>query len=158
MRVKHTAKKLPVSANADDIKKETVEDGDTVDPALRKVRKPPRFKPGTVALRDIRREQKSTDYSFPRASFRRLVKTMLNDLAPEGQSYRITEKALEAIQQDTEAWLTALYRESNRSARNANRIKITSGDFRLVHDLTSNGLEQLMCETHRFRFNGKTSR
>ena len=128
------------------------------DPALHKVRKPVRFKPGTVALRDIRKQQKSTICSFPKASFRRLVRSILNEVSHEGKTFRITENALKALQGDTEAWLTSLFRESNRSARNANRIKITAGDFRLVHDLTSHGLEQLMCEKYRYRFGGKTTK
>ena len=53
------------------------------------------------------------------------------------------------------SFLTGLFRESNRSARNAKRIKITAGDFRLVHDLIScKGLDQLMNEKLRYNFGG----
>jgi histone H3 len=116
-----------------------------------------RFRPGTRALIDIKKAQKSTERSFRKTSFRRLVKEILQDM--EKADVRVTENAYEAIQESAETWLTGLYRESNRAARNSKRIKITAGDFRLVYDLImSNGLDQLMNEKYRYSFNGATVR
>lgn len=124
----------------------------------KKTRKPTRFHPGTVALRDIRKAQKSTSKSFRKASFRRLTRGILHSLNDgEFSDFRITANAYRALQETTESWLTGLFREANRSARNAKRVKITAGDFRLVHDLvTCNGLDELMNEKLRYNFNGNT--
>lgn len=124
----------------------------------KKTRKQTRFHPGTVALRDIRKAQKSTSKSFRKASFRRLSRGILHTL-DDGRfsDFRITANAYRAMQETAESWLTGLFREANRSARNAKRIKITAGDFRLVHDLvTCNGLDELMNEKLRYNFNGNT--
>lgn len=124
----------------------------------KKARKPTRFHPGTVALRDIRKAQKSTSKSFRKASFRRLARGILHDIDDKRFSdFRITKNAYTALQETAEAWLTGLFREANRSARNAKRVKITAGDFRLVHDLVScKGLDELMNEKLRYNFNGNT--
>ena len=45
-----------------------------------KERKKGRFKPGTVALREIKRYQKSMNNLLPRAPFMRLVKHIATDL------------------------------------------------------------------------------
>ena len=43
-------------------------------------RKKPRFKPGTVTLREIKRYQKTVDMLLPRAPFQRLVRTITLDM------------------------------------------------------------------------------
>lgn len=124
-----------------------------------KTRKPTRFKPGTVALRQIRKAQKNTKSSFPNAAFGRLVRELLHNIDDKRfADFRITQSALRALQETAESWLTGLYRESNRSARNAKRVKITAGDFRLVHDLVMcKGLDELMNESLRYNFHGVTT-
>lgn len=124
----------------------------------KKTRKPTRFHPGTVALRDIRKAQKNTNKSFRKASFRRVVREVLHNIDDKRfADFRITQNAYNALQETAESFLTGLFRESNRSARNAKRIKITAGDFRLVHDLIScKGLDQLMNEKLRYNFGGRT--
>lgn len=123
----------------------------------RKSKRPHRYRPGTRALWDIRHLQKTTDSIIPRAAFARLVKEILEEQSIPGQSgFRITANALKALQVDSEAWLTGLFRESNRAARNSDRIKITPSDFHLVHDLITKRLEENMCEDNRHSFGNKT--
>lgn len=57
-----------------------------------------RFKPGTVALREIRRYQKSTDLFIRKAPFQRLVREIMEDLFEEGQ-YRCQSTAILALQE-----------------------------------------------------------
>ncbi|GJM88929.1 hypothetical protein PR202_ga05511 [Eleusine coracana subsp. coracana] len=45
-------------------------------------KKPHRFRPGTVALREIRKYQKSTELLLPFAPFARLVSSACFDLSP----------------------------------------------------------------------------
>ena len=46
------------------------------------VKKPQRFRPGTVALREIRRYQKSTELLIHKLPFQRLVREIAQDLKP----------------------------------------------------------------------------
>ena len=51
-------------------------------PATGGVKKPHRYRPGTVALREIRRYQKSTDLLIRKLPFQRLVREIAQDLRP----------------------------------------------------------------------------
>lgn len=77
---------------------------------------------GTVALRDIRRYQKSTDLLIKRAPFIRLVREIAegykNDL-------RFQANALMALQEAAESYLTALFEDTNLCAIHAKRVTIT---------------------------------
>uniref|UniRef100_A0A671PFH8 Core Histone H2A/H2B/H3 domain-containing protein n=1 Tax=Sinocyclocheilus anshuiensis TaxID=1608454 RepID=A0A671PFH8_9TELE len=59
-------------------------------PATGGVKKPHRYRPGTVALREIRRYQKSTELLIRKLPFQRLVRR----LTPPPQQPRYTPKAL----------------------------------------------------------------
>ncbi|KAM0875521.1 hypothetical protein ACQ4PT_036743 [Festuca glaucescens] len=71
--------------------------GDTGAPAQQRVKKPHRFRPGTVALREIRKYQKSTELLIPFAPFVRLVKELTKDASLEVS--RWTPQALLALQE-----------------------------------------------------------
>ena len=47
------------------------------------MRKPVRYRPGTVALREIRRYQKSTDLLIKKLPFQRLVRELAQDLTTD---------------------------------------------------------------------------
>lgn len=74
------------------------------------VRKQHRWRPGTVALRDIRRYQRSTDLLIRKLPFQRLVREIAqqykNDL-------RFQATAIEAIQEASEMYLTGLFSDTN---------------------------------------------
>ena len=52
-------------------------------PRIPGVRKPVRYRPGTVALREIRRYQKSTDLLIKKLPFQRLVRELAQDLTTD---------------------------------------------------------------------------
>ena len=54
-------------------------DYDYQTPATGGVKKPHRFRPGTVALREIRRYQKSTELLIRKLPFQRLVREIAQD-------------------------------------------------------------------------------
>jgi histone H3/H4 len=57
-----------------------------------------RYRPGTVALREIRKYQKSTELLIPRLAFSRVVREVSNILSPmEDGPYRWTAEALMAL-------------------------------------------------------------
>ena len=75
-----------------------------------------RFRPGTVALREIWHYQKSTDLLIRRAPFQRvvyeIVKSFRNDL-------RIQAVAIKGLQEAAEAYLVGLFEDSNLCAIHA---------------------------------------
>ena len=98
-------------------------------------RKPHRFRPGTVALREIRKYQKSTELLIPRAPFRRLVKEIMTDLCnmndyPNGP--RAEGAAIIALQEATEAYLVHLYEDTNLECIHRKRITIMPKDVQLA--------------------------
>lgn len=67
-----------------------------------------RFRPGTVALRQIRTLQSNTNFLLPRLSFQRVVREIMQNLAAGGSrpAERITHDALDALQVSSEQFLT----------------------------------------------------
>ena len=53
-------------------------------PATGGIKKPHRYRPGTVALREIRRYQKSTDLLIRKLPFQHLAREVLQDLNQPG--------------------------------------------------------------------------
>lgn len=94
------------------------------------MRKPHRYRPGTVALREIRRYQKSTDLLIRKIPFARLVREIGNQVAPE--PFRWTAEALLALQEATEDFIVHLLNECNLSAIHARRVTIQPKDMQLV--------------------------
>lgn len=139
---------------AEKAKTHLVEDYDDIPSKSSLPRRKRRYRPGTVSLRQIRHLQETTDFACPRAPFKRVVKDIVREVSP--LSFSITKNAHLALQTAAEDFLTSLFREINRSARNAKRIKIKIDDFHLVHDLVTKGLPELMNEDTRFTFDGKT--
>ncbi|KAK0541444.1 histone H3.1 [Tilletia horrida] len=108
-------------------------------PAVGGVKKPHRYKPGTVALREIRRYQKSTELLIRKMPFQRLVRDILGMnfgyTAPEVPHYRIQSSALAALQEATEAYLVSLFEDTNLAAIHAKRVTIQPKDMILARRL-----------------------
>lgn len=92
------------------------------------VKKAHRFRPGTVALREIRRYQKSTELLLRRAPFHRIVRELAQDYKTDA---RFQGAALLALQEATEAYLVALLEDSNLSAIHAKRVTVMPKDLKL---------------------------
>ncbi|GIQ88678.1 histone H3/CENP-A, partial [Kipferlia bialata] len=86
-------------------------------------RKKRRFRPGTVALRDIRRLQSSTEMLLPRAPFVRLVKSVINKYEP---GFRLAGDAIDCLQEASEAYLCKLFNLSMLAAVHAKRVTLMS--------------------------------
>ena len=94
-----------------------------------KERKKPRFKPGTVALREVKRYQKDAKALLPRASFQRLVRSIVSDLDHE---LRFQSAALMALQEASEAYVVGLFEDTNLCAIHAKRQTIMKKDMELA--------------------------
>ena len=89
-----------------------------------------RFRPGTVALRDIRRYQKSTSNLMARAPFYRMVRKLANGVSSGDLRWQMN--ALQALQEATEAYMTGLFEDSNLCALHAKRVTIMPSDMQLA--------------------------
>jgi histone H3 len=88
------------------------------------VKKPHRFKPGTVALREIRRYQKSTDLLIRKLPFQRLVREIAQGMSMSNDQLRFQAAAIAALQEASEAYLVGLFEDTNLCAIHAKRITI----------------------------------
>ena len=98
-------------------------------------KKPHRYRPGTVALREIRRYQKSTDLLIPKLPFARYFREVLNDNKPNTITKgdpRVTGSALAAGQEAYEAYQVGLYEDTNLCAIHAKRVTIMPKDIQLA--------------------------
>ncbi|XP_010431530.1 PREDICTED: histone H3.3-like [Camelina sativa] len=88
------------------------------------VKKPHRYRPGTVALREIRKYQKSTELLIRKLPFQRLVRE-ITDL-------RFQSHAVLALQEAAEAYLVGLFEDTNLCAIHAKRVTIMPKDVQLA--------------------------
>jgi histone H3 len=95
-------------------------------------KKPHRFKPGTVALREIRRYQKSTELLLRRRPFQRIVREIAQDFKTD---LRFQATAILALQEATEAYLVSVFEDSNLCAIHAKRVTIMPRDIALARRL-----------------------
>jgi histone H3 len=93
------------------------------------VKKPHRYRPGTVALREIRRYQKSTNLLIRKLPFQRLVREIGQDLKTD---LRFQSSALGALQEAAEAFLVGLFEDTNLCAIHARRVTVMTKDMQLA--------------------------
>ncbi|XP_077911921.1 histone H3.1-like [Halichoerus grypus] len=96
-------------------------------PATGGVKKPHRYRPGTVALREIRRYQKSTELLIRKLPFQRLVREIAQDFKTD---LRFQSSAVMALQEACEAYLVGLFEDTNLCAIHAKRVTIMPKDIR----------------------------
>ncbi|KAB8349567.1 hypothetical protein FH972_023591 [Carpinus fangiana] len=95
-------------------------------------RRPRRYKPGTVALKEIRRYQKSTDLLMAKLPFARVVREVAMNIMPAGELLRWQSHAISALQEATEAFLVHLFEDTNLCAIHAKRVTIMQKDIQLA--------------------------
>lgn len=96
------------------------------------VKKPYRYRPGTVALRQIRQFQKSTELLIRKLPFQRLVREIAQDMKTD---LRFQSGALGALQESAEAYLVGLFEDTNLCAIHAKRVTIMPKDMQLARRL-----------------------
>ncbi|KAM3323557.1 hypothetical protein P3S67_004708 [Capsicum chacoense] len=98
-------------------------------PATGGVKKPHRFRPGTVALREIRKYQKSTELLIRKLPFQRLVREIAQDFKTD---LRFQSSAVAALQEAAEAYLVGVFEDTNLCAIHAKRVTIMPKDIQLA--------------------------
>lgn len=93
-----------------------------------------RYKPGTVALKEIRRYQRSYDLLIAKLPFARLVREVALDLLPAevGAELRWQSHAIQALQEAAEAFMVHLFEDTNLCAIHAKRVTIMQKDIQLA--------------------------
>jgi histone H3 len=87
-----------------------------------------RYRPGTVALKEIRRYQKTTELLLRAAPFQRLVREISETFKTD---FRYQAGALHALQEATEAYIIGLFEDTNLCAIHANRWEAVNGIMRV---------------------------
>jgi len=93
------------------------------------IKKPYRFRPGTVALREIRKYQKNTCTLMRKLPFQRLVREIAQDFKAE---LRFQSHALAALQEASEAYMVGLFEDANLCCVHAKRVTIFPKDIQLA--------------------------
>ncbi|XP_045106230.1 putative histone H3.3-like type 3 [Portunus trituberculatus] len=88
-----------------------------------------RFRPGVVALREIRFYQRTFHTLIPKLPFSRLVREIL---AGFRHDLRIQSLALQALQESAEVYLIGMLERANLCSVHARRITIMPNDMKLV--------------------------
>lgn len=117
-------------------------------PSTGGVKKPHRYRPGTVALREIRRYQKSTELLIRKLPFQRLVREIAQDFKTDlrfqsaaigALQVRISLNSVKTIinvlfrlQEASEAYLVGLFEDTNLCAIHAKRVTIMPKDIQLA--------------------------
>ena len=94
--------------------------------------KPHRFRPGTVALHEIRKYQKSTEVLILQLSFEQLVHEILQDFNSSEKVFRLTPATVMVLQEATEAYLVQLLEVSNLCTIHAKWVTNLPKDMKLV--------------------------
>ena len=95
-------------------------------------KKPRRYRPGTVALREIHRYQKMTELLIRRLPFQRLVREIAQDF--KGR-LNFASGTILALQEVAEAYLVGLIEDTNLCAIHAKHITIMPKDIQLARSI-----------------------
>lgn len=87
------------------------------------------YRPGALALREVRRYQRSTELLIPRAPFRRLVREITQGFRAD---FRMQSGAIAALQESGEAYLTRTFEDAQLCAQHARRSTLMPRDLRLT--------------------------
>lgn len=97
--------------------------------------KPKRKRPGTVALREIRKYQRSTDFLLRKRPFIQVVRSKMDELSPRLPDGRKVDRfqlnALLALQEATEAYIIQVLEDANLAAVHAKRVTVMPKDIDL---------------------------
>lgn len=98
-------------------------------------RKKQRYRPGTVALREIRKYQKSTELLIKKLPFQRIVKSIAEELA-SGTSFpngvRFQKDAIVALHEAYESYQISLFEDTNLECIHRKRQTIAPKDIQLA--------------------------
>jgi histone H3 len=99
----------------------------------------PRFRPGTLALKEIKKMQAQTEAIIPRLPFQRLVRDIARASNPD---IRFSSPALHALQEAAECYLTGIFEDSYLVALHAKRVTLMAKDIQLARRIRGEDAER----------------
>lgn len=104
---------------------------------IKGARKPHRFRSGTVALREIRKYQKSTDALLPKRPFQRLVREIAESIprSMTNEPVRFTRQSLDALQEAAESYMVNFFEDAYFHTVTNKRIELDPRDIHFVKKL-----------------------
>lgn len=127
----HPALDTPKKTKADKTKSTPSKTTEKTEASILKT--PKRYRPGTKALREIRRYQKGTELLLQKAPFQRLVREVTVELSDE--TLRFTADALECLQTAAEAYVVQLFEDSVLAMIHAKRVTLMVRDIQFIRRL-----------------------
>ena len=101
-------------------------------PATGGVKRRHKWRPGTVAMREIKKFQQSFDLLIPKRSFQMLVREIAQDFKTD---LRFQSSALLALHEAAEAYLIELLEDTNLATIHRKCVTITPLDMQLARRL-----------------------
>ena len=128
-RTKQTARKQVMMSGKAPKKMLAIKAARKTVPSIGGIKKPHRYRPGTVALREIKRYQKSTDLLIRKLPFQRVVREIAQDYKSD---LRFQISAIEALQEAAESYIVGIFEDTNLCAIHAKRVTIMPKDIQLT--------------------------
>ena len=128
-RTKQTARKNTSSAGKAPRKQIASKAARKTAPSMGGIKKPHRYRPGTVALREIKRYQKSTELLIRKLPFQRVVREVAQEYKSD---LRFQSNAVLALQEACESYIVGLFEDTNLCAIHAKRVTIMPKDIQLA--------------------------
>merc|ERR1712228_845924 len=100
------------------------------------IKGPHRYRPGTVALYEIRKYQKSTELLLRKAPFARLVREIAQEYKND---LRFQSSAILALQEAAEAYIVKLFDDTQLCTIHGNHVTIQPKDMGLAKKLRVSG-------------------
>lgn len=101
------------------------------------VRKKFRFRQGTKALREVRKQQMDTNYCIRRAPFKRLMREVMQDISAE--DYKVRALAFDALQEAAEVELIKVFQEAVENMAFDGRVETLQRDvWRAIESMNAN--------------------
>ena len=101
-------------------------------PLLKKQR---RYKPGTIALWEIRHYQQTSELQLRKAPFSHLVREITGDMITPPSIMRYSSRAVGALHEASEAYMTTLLEDSNLVTIHSKRVTVMSKDISLIRQI-----------------------
>lgn len=105
------------------------------------IKRPHRFRPGTVALRDIRKYQKiSNCLIFAKHPFERYIRQIIS--SQTSKPMKISKDVFIVLQYYIEQYIIKFLRDANAAAIHCNRVKLMPVDIQFICNLRNYDLEE----------------
>jgi histone H3 len=101
-----------------------------------------RYRPGTRAIKNIKKYQKGTDLLICKLPFQRLVRSIAS--YQSSQDLKFQSQAMAAMQEATEAYTISLFEDSNLIALHTKRVTIEPKDMKLARRIRGDEMRMMM--------------